>query len=230
MNEYGYGRYRENDSRIFDSKGAMSLRAYNVTIGLILMWGFVINVLMCKFCTELFLSWDYTVVVIGYFVVALIGIFMNVASDNPLVSFIGYNLIVLPVGVVLSIGLSEYDQISIMNALITTTVVTVVMIVLATVVPNVFLSMGKVLFACLTAVVICEIVLLLIGVSTPSIWDFCVALIFCGYIGYDWAKAQKKHRTLDNAIDSVAELYLDIINLFLRILSSSSKSSKKSHR
>ena len=46
-------------------------------------------------------------------------------------------------------------------------------------------------------------------------------------IGYDWAEAQTKAYTLDNAVDSVVGLYLDIINLFLRILSSSSKSNKK---
>ena len=221
MYDYEYERNRSEN---------LSLRAYNVTIGLILLWGFVINMLMCKFCTEIFMSWNYLAVVIGYFIVAFVGIWMNKVSSNPLVSFIGYNLVVLPVGVILSIGLAEYDKLSIMNALITTTVVTSVMIALATIVPNVFLSMGKILFACLTAVIICEVLLLLFGISTPSLLDFCVALIFCGYIGYDWAEAQNKRRTLDNAVDSVVELYLDIINLFLRILSASSKSSKKSNR
>ena len=218
MYDYEYERSRSDN---------LSLRAYNITIGLILLWGFVINILMCKFCTEIFMSWNFGAVVIGYFVVALLGIWMNRASSNPLVSFIGYNLVVLPVGVLLSIALAEYDQISIMNALITTTVVTIVMITLATIVPNVFLSMGKVLLTCLTTVVICEVLLLIIGISTPSFWDFCVALLFCAYIGYDWAKAQEKRYTLDNAVDSVVDLYLDIINLFLRILSASGKSSKK---
>lgn len=218
--EYDYEFRREYN-------GGMSLRAYNVTIGLILLWGFVINILMCKFCTDIFMSWNYATVVIGYFIVAFAGIWMNRVSSNPLVSFIGYNLVVLPVGVILSIALTDYDQISIMNALITTTVVTIVMIALASIVPDVFLSMGKVLLTCLTTVVICELLLLLLGISTPSIWDFCVALLFCAYIGYDWAEAQNKRRTLDNAIDSVVDLYLDIINLFLRILSSGSKSSKK---
>ncbi len=114
-----------------------------------------------------------------------------------------------------------------MNALVTTSIVTIIMIVLASIIPNVFLSMGKVLFACLTGVIICEVIFMLIGFYTPSLWDFGVALIFCGYIGYDWAEAQTKAYTLDNAVDSVVGLYLDIINLFLRILSSSSKSSKK---
>ncbi len=207
--------------------GELSIRAYNVTIGLALLWGFAINVLMCKFCTDVFMSWNFTVVVIGYFIVAIAGIMMSTLSSSPFISFIGYNLVVLPVGVILSIALTEYDQISIMNALVTTSIVTIIMIVLASIIPNVFLSMGKVLFACLTGVIICEVIFMLIGFYTPSLWDFGVALIFCGYIGYDWAKAQTKAYTLDNAVDSVVGLYLDIINLFLRILSSSSKSSKK---
>lgn len=207
--------------------GVLSIRAYNVTIGLVLLWGFAINVLMCKFCTDVFMSWNFTVVVIGYFIVAIAGIMMSTLSSSPFISFIGYNLVVLPVGVILSIALTEYDQISIMNALVTTSIVTIIMIVLASIIPNVFLSMGKVLFACLTGVIICEVIFMLIGFYTPSLWDFGVALIFCGYIGYDWAEAQTKAYTLDNAVDSVVGLYLDIINLFLRILSSSSKSSKK---
>lgn len=207
--------------------GELSIRAYNVTIGLVLLWGFAINVLICKFCTDVFMSWNFTVVVIGYFIVAIAGIMMSTLSSSPFISFIGYNLVVLPVGVILSIALTEYDQISIMNALVTTSIVTIIMIVLASIIPNVFLSMGKVLFACLTGVIICEVIFMLIGFYTPSLWDFGVALIFCGYIGYDWAEAQTKAYTLDNAVDSVVGLYLDIINLFLRILSSSSKSSKK---
>ena len=37
-----------------------------------------------------------------------------------------------------------------------------------------------------------------------------MALIFSGYIGYDWARANAILKTLDNAIDSAAALYLDI--------------------
>lgn len=215
---YDYVKERKN--------GELSLRAYNLTIGLVLLWGFVVNVLMCKFCTQTFMSWNFTAVVIGYFIVAIAGMLISQFSDNPFISFIGYNMVVLPVGVVLSIALAEYNKVSIMNALLTTTFVTLIMIIIATIIPNIFLSMGKVLFVCLIGVVVCELIFMLIGFSTPSLWDFVVALIFCGYIGYDWAEAQTKAHTLDNAVDSVVDLYLDIVNLFLRILSSSSKSRK----
>lgn len=208
--------------------GELSLRAYNLTIGLVLLWGFAVNIVMCNYFTQTFMRWNFAMVVIGYFIIAIAGIFISKSSNNPFISFIGYNMVVLPVGVVLSIALTEYNKISIMNALLTTTAVTLIMVVLASVIPTIFLSIGRVLFACLTGVVICELIFILIGLATPSLWDFGVAVIFCGYIAYDWAEAQIKARTLDNAVDSVIELYLDIVNLFLRILSSSSKSSKKS--
>lgn len=203
-------------------RGKLSRRLYNVIIGLILLWGLAINILMCKFCTDIFMSWNFIAVVIGFFIVATAGIMMSAWSNNPFISFIGYNLVVLPVGVLLSIELTEYDQISIMNALVTTSIVTITMIVLASIIPNVFLSTGKVLFACLTGVIICELIFILIGFFTLSLWDFGIALMFCCYIGYDWAKAQTKEYTLYNAVHSVVELYLDIIYFFGRYLRSKS--------
>ena len=198
----------------------LSVRTYNIVIGLILLWGVLINIIMCVCCTEIFMQWNPVAIIIGYFVVAIAGIYLS-ESSNALVSFIGYNMVVIPIGVVLSIALVDYDQISIMNALVTTVAITLLMILLGSIFPQIFFSMGRVLFVCLTGVVICEIIFLLIGFSTPSIWDWIVALIFCGYIGYDWAEAQTKPRTLDNAVDSVVALYLDIVNLFMRLLSAS---------
>ena len=181
---------------------------------------------MCTFCTDIFMGWSPVAVVVGYFVVAIAGIVICKRSKNTVISFIGYNMVVIPVGVVLSITLTQYDQVSIMNALMITTAVTIVMIILSSIIPNVFLSMGKVLFACLVGVIIFELIFILFGISTPSLWDIGVALIFCGYIGYDWAEAQNKKYTLHNAVDSVVGLYLDIVNLFIRVLSAGGKISK----
>lgn len=199
----------------------LSIRAYNIVIGLILLWGFIINIIMCVCYTETFMHWNLIAIVIGYFAIAMSGCILSEISSNAFISFIGYNLVVIPIGVILSIFLADYDQISVMNALVTTVAITLLMILLGSIFPQIFLSMGRVLFVCLTGVIICELIFLLIGFSTPSIWDWIVALIFCGYIGYDWAEAQTKPRTLDNAVDSVVALYLDIVNLFISLLSAS---------
>lgn len=198
----------------------LSLRVYNVVIGVVLLWGFVCNALMHHYFADVFASWNIWAVIIGYFVCAFIGIFMSTKSDSPVISFIGYNLVVVPVGVVLSLILRDYDSITIMHTIYITAVVTIIMIVLAIIFPRFFLSLGRVLFFSLLAVIIVECIAILLGFSMPSIWDLVVAGIFCLYIGYDWAEAQEKRKTLNNAIDSVVGLYLDIINLFVRLLGS----------
>ena len=48
--------------------------------------------------------------------------------------------------------------------------------------------------------------------------DYILVVIFSGYIGYNWSKAQAYPKTIDNAIDSAASIYIDIINIFIRLL------------
>ena len=219
-----YSRRRRGDS--------LSLTGYNALIGVLLLWGFVANALMYHFFVDTFMSWNFTVVIIGYFISCLVGIAMSKYSDNAIVSFIGYNLIVVPVGVILSIALTGFEEITIMFAIYITGAVTVVMILLSVIFPKVFLSMGRALGVCLLLVVVVELIALL-GARffnwpyLPTIWDALVALLFCLYIGYDWAKAQERPRTADNAVDAVVELYLDIINLFIRVLEILGNSKRK---
>lgn len=196
----------------------LSNKKYNIVIGLILLWGFAVNAIMCTFFQDVFSTWNPTAVLIGYFAAAIIGICMSKFSDDPTVSFVGYNLVVLPIGVVLSISLKDYYVSSIVQAFILTTLITLLMIIISSIRPEIFESMRATLFICLSGVVVIELIMLFVGVVTPQWWDWLVALLFCGYIGYDWSKAQEKRKTLDNAVDSAVDLYLDIINLFVRLL------------
>lgn len=196
----------------------LSNRQYNVAIGLLLLWGFVVNAVMCIFFADVFAAINPIALLIGYFVVAVAGICMSRFSNNPVVSFIGYNLVVLPIGAVLSVVLQGYWVTTIIKTLIATIVITLLMIGVAIIKPEIFKSMGLTLFICLTGVIIIELIFLFIGATMPKWWDWLVAVLFCGYIGYDWVVAQRKPKTLDNAIDSVVDLYLDIVNLFLRLL------------
>lgn len=202
-------------------------KQYNIAIGVILLWGFLVNTIMCIFFQDTFCNLNPIMVLIGYFVVALVGIGISKFSDNPIVSFIGYNLVVLPVGVVLSICLKDYYVSSIVQAFILSTLITIVLIIVSSIKPEIFLSMGKTLFICLSAVIVIEFIMILFGNVPTKWWDLIVALLFCGYIGYGWAEAQNNAKTLDNAIDSAVALYLDIINLFLRLLGSSKDNNKK---
>ncbi len=202
------------------AKEELSATQYNGLIGIILLYGFCVNYLMIQKFTEVFLSWNLGLLLLGFMVLEIIGAIMSKASDNPIISLIGYNLLVIPTGAVFSVCLSGISPDLVKNVVLVTAAVTAIMLATSTFFPKVFCSMGSILLISLSAVVVVELFLVLIfGMTTPTLWHVIVALIFCGYIGYDWAVAQNVPYTVDNAIDVCVDLYLDIVNLSLRLLS-----------
>lgn len=202
------------------TKEELSVAQYNGLIGAILFYGFVVNYLVIQNFTEAFLAWNLGLLLISYLVLSIIGIFISKISDSFVVSFIGYNFIVVPAGAVLSICLAGVSPNLIKNVILVTASVTVVMMATSTLFPKVFRSMGGTLLIALSAAVVVELLcVLMFKMNMPTIWEIIVALIFCCYIGYDWAIAQNKPYTANNAIDTCIDLYLDIVNLFLRTLS-----------
>ena len=210
----------------------ISEQKYNLIIGACLLWGFLVNVFMVRFCFEA----AYNVVVnnyipflIGYIVMAIAGTLMIKKSDNPVISFIGYNLFVLPLGLVLSFIVNIYQMSGAGNIVSTafgiTAVVTLLMMAAGSMFPGFFLSLGRVLGVSLLITIVIELIMMIAGASLGII-DYIVVLIFCGYVGYDWAKANAIPKTVDNAVDSAAELYIDIVNLFIRIMNILAKANR----
>ena len=211
------------ENTVFDRRDTndkvIGSQLYNLIIGLTLLWGFAINYLMVQTIDpRIILSVHPLVFFGGYFVCCFIGIAMFSKSDNPVVSFIGYNLVVIPFGLVINVVVSGYDPMLVVEAMRITTLVTLGMMVLGTLFPAFFAGIGRALFIALLVVIVVELVEMFIFKVHHSIIDWAVAVIFCGYIGYDWGRANMIPKTVDNAIDSAAALYMDIINLFLRIL------------
>lgn len=145
---------------------------------------------------------------------AISGICISMISNNPIVSFIGYNMVVLPMGIVLSLVLQGYNTSVIAQTFIQATFITLLMIIIATIEPEIFKYMGHTLMICLVGVIAIELIMVIFGMNMPRWWHWIVALLFCVYIGYDQSRAQRKRRTLNNAVDSAIDLYVDFINLF----------------
>ncbi|MEY2656230.1 MAG: hypothetical protein RLZZ524_3258, partial [Pseudomonadota bacterium] len=134
------------------------------------------------------------------------------------ISFIGYNLVVVPFGLVLNVGLSRVHPTLVIQAIQVTGGVTLLMMLLGSLFPRVFQAIHTALFVSLLCVVLVELFqILVLGIRAEWI-DWVTAIIFCGYIGSDWARANQIPKTIDNAVDGAAEIYMDIINLFVRIL------------
>jgi len=203
---------------------SLTANTYNLVLGAVLLWGFGLNWWLVETVpAELVKGINPFVFIIGYFASALTGIFIIYSSKKPAFSFFGYNLIVIPIGLVLVMFIPGHSQENIISAVRITTILTAAMMVLGTLFPAFFKRIEGALFAALLITIIVELVQIFLFKIDVALMDWIVAAIFCGYVGVDWGRANQIERTLDNAIDSAASLYLDIINLFMRVLEIISK-------
>ena len=200
----------------------ISVRRYNAVMLLTLLWGFLVNTVMVYYFAIPIMRllsgvgplWFF----IGYFVLAIAGIAISARSTNPWISFLGYNLLVLPIGVLLCLILPGIPVAIVTKALLLTGIVTATMTLLGLVVPNVFLGMGRTLFIALIVGILAELVATFLFHYTGTAFDWLFVVLFSGYIGYDVAKSQIYPKTVDNAVDCALDIYLDIINIFIRLL------------
>ncbi|WP_029233134.1 Bax inhibitor-1 family protein [Butyrivibrio sp. VCB2006] len=209
----------------------VSDRTYNMCLGGVIIYGLIVNLIICSKFTNLALSMNPGVFLIGYFICVFAGSYISAKSNDPIVSFLGYNLVVVPIGLVVSTAVYYYGGLRsnvVLLAMVYTAGITIVMICCSILKPEFFSKIGGMLVSGLTGLLIVESVLLILGIE-QMITSFIAALIFSLYIGYDYWRAQQYPKTIDNAVDSALDIYLDIINLFLRILRilGSGKSSSK---
>ncbi len=211
-----------NNDSVFGRTGddTISARAYNFVIGSVLCWGFLANYFMIKTIpSESVMAINVWLLIIGYFACCMTGYAICYSSDNPLVSFFGYNMIVVPVGIIIIPFVQHQDPEIIHRSIVATGGTTFIMMMLGSMYPEFFKKISGALFVALVSAVIVELGMIFILGHSATFMDWIVVLIFCGYIGYDWGRAQQIPKTIDNAVDSAATLYLDIINLFVRIAS-----------
>ena len=207
-------RYNNIDSKL------ISDRAFYVVVAAALFFGFAVNALEVWLLYDVVVHWNMLVFFIVYLVMAVAGVCINAFSRNPLLSFIGYCLVVLPIGAALALIVPVYSFAVVRSAILVTAILAAVFILLALLYPRVFYSMWKVLSISLFVALIWSIINMFTGfASTSMVWlDWIVVLIFCCYVGFDVSLARNRPKTLDNAVDSACGLYLDLINIFIRLL------------
>ena len=199
----------------------ISDRAYNGILAGVVLWGLLINALLCAYVGDVFRYVNPILFLILYMVCAFAGIRIASRSRNPVVSFLGYNLLVVPFGLMISTLVHAYgglDAQVVRDAFVYTLLITLGMMATVMIAPNLYQKLGGVLLGCLVGLLLAEIVLLLFRVD-QVVTDWIAAGLFSLYIGYDIYRSQQFPKTVDNAVDSALDIYLDIANLFIRLLS-----------
>lgn len=220
----------EKSAYIREGETEISERAFNLIIGGMLLWGFLLNYLTVTLFAEqairLVMGMNPFLFLIAYFALVLVGN-MLVTRDSAALSFIGYTMIAAPIGIVLCVTLQGIPVNTVKSAVLVTAIVSLAFMIAATLFPNFFLSLGRVLFFSLLFMIVGSLVsLLLFGRHGGMVYEWIGTAIFSLFIGYDWARANTCTRTVNNAIDLAAALYLDIVNLFLRLLQMMSRNKK----
>ena len=206
--------------------GDLSERAYVAATTLSTAYGLIVTSLLAVYCTSLAPTSFLPFILVGL-VVPIIGIFIAHGSENPLVSFLGYNMVVGGLGLITAPVVQAYEAPVVLEAVLATGGVTMAMSLIGIVYPKSLAHWGGWLFAGLIGLILVQfsgIILASFGVAAgeglmnhPAISYFAVVL-FSAYIIFDWNRALRLPYTLDNAIDCSLAIYLDIINLFLHIL------------
>ena len=203
----------------------VSRRLYNAVLTGLVLLSFVVMA-ACSYYTStadflLFVSHNVLTYTIGSLVLSiggLIAMSIGRSKESMPIAVVGYALFTLSFGFTTSFALTAYSLESISTAFAATAAIMVIFGAAGFLFPNFFAKIQGVLSVSLLAILVVELVLMVMGVR-QNFTDIAVILIFCGFIGFDVYRASAAAPTLTNALWFAVDLYLDIINVFLRILS-----------
>lgn len=219
----GLEGYDTRISAMVDPTLLISTRAYNTTIALMLLWGFFINAVLCwkvGSYTNLFPGLNPILFVIGYIFCAMGGVFMTVRARSLPLNCLGYHLVVVPFGLAVSTIVEYYGGVNsavVAEAFLYTLLVSIAVLATALVFPRAFSRLGGALRTVLLGLIVCEVFLLIAGVR-QQVTPWIAAGLFSLYLGYDIHRSQSYPQTYKNAIVSALDIYLDVVNLFIRLL------------
>jgi FtsH-binding integral membrane protein len=184
--------------------------------------GIVASAVAAYFTQDMGINWLF---LIGVLVVSVIGVIIALKSSNPVLSLLGYALVAIPFGMMLGPVVATYTTASVVKIFAITTVIVVGLGVVGAIIPDNLEGWGSWLFGGLTVLIVGSLFVPIAGFfglptdGALTILDWAGVILFSGYVIYDWNRAMRVPYTQDNAIDCALAVYLDFVNLFIRLLS-----------
>lgn len=197
----------------------MGVHAYATSVGLAFLW----TVALVTAAAGASFAWDFGwALLIGTFVASIVGILLFSFSQNWPISLLGVSILSVSLGLMIGPVVALFELGVVVNALVMTASITFAMSILGIIIPRSLEGLSGFLFGGLIFLIVggfARIFLALFGFG-DSLWfiDWIGAGIFTIYIVYDWNRAMRLPKTLDNAIDASGALILDVVNLFLYLL------------
>lgn len=163
---------------------------------------------------------------VGALVLAIAGSIIALQSDQPAISVLGYMLVAIPFGLTTGPVVALYTEASVIRIFLITLALVVSLGIAGAVYPGNLESWGRWLLSGLLSLLLISVAAFFLRISITAL-DWAGVIIFSGYVVYDLNRAMHIPYTHDNAIDSALAIYLDFINIFLRLLELYGKAKEK---
>ena len=203
----------------FEKNDTMTTKMYNECVGFFVVFGLILNLLMCLGCKDLLPMINTVGFCILYLILSFVAIIILTKTENKGIMLLSYFMIVVPTSFILSSVLNayHYNPQIVIFALIITIILTACMCILGILHADFFLKIGNTLVIGIFVLLITYLISILFHFNIPGI-SWISATLFSLLIGYDLTVAQSVPKTFKNAIFSSINIYLDIINIFLDVL------------
>ena len=190
---------------------------FNIALVLTLMIGVFINIFEVKYLEDFMMEANVVIVIITYFAAIIFAVFCMKSFKSPIVSMLGFVILAIDCGLPLCYIAYFYNYTAISLAFQVVLIDLLTMIILGTIFKKFFLNLGLLsLFSLIFSVTVETVLALNLGKELTTV-NYIFITLFSLNNDYIISKAQKYSKSYKNAIVSAADLYLEIINVFLRI-------------
>ncbi len=211
-----------------------STRVYGMAVCAFTVYGMLLASIVAYLCMGLQIHNILFFLLIGL-VIPIAGITTAFSSKDWRISLLGYTMVVCGMGAITGPTVALFETAVVFNALVATCGVAIVMSLVGIMSRRSLEHWGAYLTGILIVVLLVSVARMFFPVTwhapAPNtsdkvalayylwyVFDYLVAILFCVYIIYDWNRAMRIPHTIDNAVDSAVAIFLDVLNLFLRLL------------
>ena len=208
-----------------EDKELSNKNSYSSIFGGTVLYGIAMNLIICFLVENNFASikdflgdFGFYIALGAYLLTCIVGAVITFTCTKPITNFVIYNLVVLPLGFIISIVIDRYGlkPSIITNAVLITLTIIFIITIISIIKPKIF---EKLIFSLLVTFITAGAVsagyLLMnreIGIQT-CVW----AGVFSLYISYQFSCALQFPKTKGNAITCALDIYLDIFHTAIEL-------------
>lgn len=214
--------YRTSFWDTADGTETLSQSTYSVIISLVVTYGLALSGLGVYLTRNIQLSG--TVGALAFCVIMGMAI-LTAARHHPIVTWFGYTMMALLMGAISGPFVAQYTAASALRIFALTGIITLGLGFVGVVFPRNLRMLGSILMTGLLLLIIAQFstaLFALMGMPVTGAMralDWVGIALFSVFLIYDFNQAYRKMYNVDNAFNAGVEIYLDFINIFIRLLS-----------